>query len=252
MVVECQYSGEMKDLELSRPFAIACYQKWDREHKETSEETLCKKWNYPGTQLPQLQLPEHLKSPHSNILLYKTTNLESFNGETSQSQDADASGWFKNEYERTGFSGKGKLPQYGANLAAYLLITIHTYGTTKVLVEDTDDYTALPRFWLKRGTIDEDYIKRKLLKLNLYCKESEISEMAKGGQQYYTGYLKNKENTDNAWVDGAVVHVHDPTGECFGPYPVHADVKSRKYRWQILPDTTTARDFAQTFAANYK
>ncbi|KFD61255.1 LOW QUALITY PROTEIN: hypothetical protein M514_13112 [Trichuris suis] len=254
LVVDCQYAGEVTSYGHGRILAALCYQNTTRGIRRIGEEVaaegLCKKWRYPGTELPQLEVPEHLKSPHSSLLLYQAANTESFSGPYSPET---AASWPKNPYERTGFGGKGKLEEYGANMALYLLITRYSYGTTKVLIEDSDNSTALPRFWVKKDKIDADLIKRKVSKLTKYCKGSEINLMVKTRQKYHTGYLKNKHNTDNAWLEGAIIHLHDQSDQgCFGPYPVHADVQSRQYRWQVLSDSTTPRDFALTFVANYK
>ncbi|CDW59367.1 hypothetical protein TTRE_0000770001 [Trichuris trichiura] len=132
-------------------------------------------------------------------------------------------------------------------------VSRYSYGTTKVLIEDSDDYTALPRFWVKNGPVDHNLIKKKLQKLNYRCNPSEINDMVITKQQYHTGYLKDKQNTDHAWLEGPIIHLHDNSAEgCFTPYPVHADVKSRQYRWIVVPDTTTPRDFALSLVANYK
>ncbi|CDW61264.1 transient receptor potential cation channel subfa mily m member 2 [Trichuris trichiura] len=76
-----------------------------------------------GIQLPQLQLPEYLRSRDAKILWYEPANLESFNGYSSGSREVVTTRWIRNTYERTGFSGMGKLPEYGPNKALYLLIT---------------------------------------------------------------------------------------------------------------------------------
>ncbi|CDW55028.1 hypothetical protein TTRE_0000329901 [Trichuris trichiura] len=214
---------------------------------------MCKKWRYPGTQLPQLQLPDYLRSRDAKVLWYEPANLESFNGYNSRSREVATTRWIRNTYERTGFSGMGKLPEYGANAALYLLITRYSYGTTKIIAEDTDDYIALPRFWVKKATIDSDLIKKKVQKLNKYCSPSEINVMVQTRQSYHVGYLKNKHNTDNAWLEGAIIHLHDNSDYgCFSPYPVHSEAANRRYRWRFLPDTTTPRDFARTFGISMK
>ncbi|KFD61730.1 hypothetical protein M514_10991 [Trichuris suis] len=244
MIVDCQFAAEIVGYAVGRPLAVLCYQNSSSSTEEIPAGGLCKKWRYPGTELPQLQVPEHLKSPHSHVLLYQTTNLESFSGYGSNSHGVNTAHWKQNSYERTGFSGKGKLAQFGANSAVYL----HTYGITKVLVEDTDDYTALPQFWVKRGKVDDDLLMRKLLKLNMYCLDEMIKAMVKTKQRLHTGYLRNKHNTDNAWIEGDIVHLHDETGGCFTPYPIHAEVKSRQYRWLALPYFITPIVFARSFS----
>ncbi|KFD61728.1 hypothetical protein M514_26071, partial [Trichuris suis] len=193
MIVDCQFSAKLDGRPISR---------------EVTAEELCKKWSYPGTELPQLQLPGYLKSLDADILWYDTANLETFSEDNSKSQDVDTTRFIRNPYERTGFSGKGKITR---------------------IWRERGYVPRTNQFWVKQGTIDGDFIKRKVLKLNKYCKESEIGLMVKESQKYHRGYLKNKHNTDNAWLEGTIIHLHDDTGECFGPYPVHAEFESRRY-----------------------
>ncbi|CDW55026.1 hypothetical protein TTRE_0000329701 [Trichuris trichiura] len=256
MIVQCQFAAEINYYGQGRVIAALCYQdisgntnsRWQSQGGE-----MCKKWRYPGTQLPQLQLPEYLRSRDAKILWYEPANLESFNGYSSGSREVATTRWIRNTYERTGFSGMGKLPEYGPNKALYLLITRYSSGTTKYIVEQTGNYISLPRFWVKKATIDADVIKRKVQKLNQYCNPSEINVMVQTRQKYHVGYLKNRQNTDNAWLEGAIIHLHDNSDRgCFGPYPVHSEVATRQYSWQVLPHITTPRDFARTFGMSAK
>ncbi|KFD45675.1 hypothetical protein M513_13447 [Trichuris suis] len=255
MVVDCQFAAELNHP--GKVIAALCYQNTTTGGRGSRGEAfggeMCKKWSYPGTQLPQLQLPEYLKSRNADILWYDPANLESFDAYYSKSREVRTTRWILNQYERTGFSGKGKLEEYGANAALYLLITRYSHGTTKVLMEYTDDRVTLPRFWVKKDKIDADLIKRKVSKLALHCSQNDINVMVQTRQRFYTGYLKNKHNTDNAWLEGPIIHLHDQSHSgCFSPYPTHTDARSRKYRWDVLPYTTTPRDFARTFGINSK
>ncbi|CDW55027.1 hypothetical protein TTRE_0000329801 [Trichuris trichiura] len=256
-MVDCQFAAEITQYGSGRVLAALCYQNpitdtWKSREQIRGGE-MCKKWAYPGTELPQLQLPQYLKSLDTMLLWYETANLESFNGYNSRSREVATTRWIRNKYERTGFSGKGKLPEYGPNKALYLLITSYSSGTTKFIVEDTVNYIALPRFWVKKATIDADIIKRKVQKLNHYCNQSEINVMVQARQNYHDGYLKNRQNTDNAWLEGPIIHLHDNSDRgCFGPDPVHSEVPTRRYRWRVLPHTTTPRDFARIFGISLK
>ncbi|KFD45624.1 hypothetical protein M513_13496 [Trichuris suis] len=253
MVVECQYAKEL--MPYGKEIAALCYQNTTTGGRGSRGEAfageMCKKWSYPGTELPQLQLPGYLRSRDSDVLWYDPANLESFDAYYTKIREVRTTRWILNQYERTGFSGKGKLEEYGANAALYLLITRYSHGTTKVLMEYTDDRVTLPRFWVKKDKIDADLIKRKVSKLSLYCSQDDINVMVQTRQRFYTGYLKNKHNTDNAWLEGPIIHLHDQSHSgCFSPYPTHTDARSRKYRWDVLPYTTTPRDFARTFGIN--
>ncbi|KFD59561.1 hypothetical protein M514_28259 [Trichuris suis] len=166
-------------------------------------------------------------------------------GNNSTSQNTTQ--WPVNNYERTGFGGKGTLPQFGPNPALYLLVTRRSNGTTEVFIEETDDYTALPQLWVNTSTTVEGPTEPKESKLTTYCNMSEIYTMLQNRTQYHNGYLKNRYNTDNAWLEGTIIHPHDDTGGCFSRFPVNTEVQSRRYRWLVLPNSTTPRNFALSF-----
>ncbi|KFD59294.1 hypothetical protein M514_28527, partial [Trichuris suis] len=119
--------------------------------------------------------------------------------------------------------------------------------TTEVFIENTDQRIDLPWFWVKESEADDDPTEQEESKPSTFCNMSEIYTMLQKGKQYYTGYLKNKHNTDNAWLQGLIIHVEDDTGGCFSQYPLHADAQSQQYRWQVLPNSTTPKDFALSF-----
>ncbi|KFD45297.1 hypothetical protein M513_13826 [Trichuris suis] len=249
MIVDCQFAVEIIQCGPGKLLAALCYQNTITGSGSTKGEippsVLCRRWRYPGTKLPQLQLPGYLKSPHSSVLFYTTASLELSGGNNSKSQNTTQ--WPVNNYERTGFGGKGTLPQFGPNPALYLLVTRRSNGTTEVFIEETDQRTALPWLWVNTSATVEGPTEQKEPKLTTYCNMSEIYTMLQNGTLYHKGYLKNKHNTDNAWLEGTIIHLHDDAGGCFSQFPVNTEVQSRRYRWLVMPNSTTPVNFALSF-----
>ncbi|KFD61261.1 hypothetical protein M514_26559 [Trichuris suis] len=90
MVVECQFAAELTHR--GKEIAALCYQNTTTGGRGSRGEAfageMCKKWSYPGTELPQLQLPGYLRSRDSDVLWYDPANLESFDGNVSVDSDS--------------------------------------------------------------------------------------------------------------------------------------------------------------------
>ncbi|KHJ46683.1 hypothetical protein D918_03004, partial [Trichuris suis] len=120
--VECQYAARLDRFSSDEEnfLGLFCYDKIvGILDKNTSMEDICDKWRYPGTDFPQLQIPDHLKSLHSYVLRYMPPQLEKREVNSSSSDK----NWPKNEHERTGFGGRGHLEKLGPNYVLYLVVT---------------------------------------------------------------------------------------------------------------------------------
>ncbi|KHJ46682.1 hypothetical protein D918_03003 [Trichuris suis] len=69
MLVECEYASEVAGAAVGQPLTAICYERTENNATQPSAEELCTNWRYPGTEVPQLKIPEHLKSALSRIYL---------------------------------------------------------------------------------------------------------------------------------------------------------------------------------------
>ena len=118
----------------------------------------------------------------------------------------DSSGHPLNPRGRTGISGRGELYKWGANLAADSVITrlSHETGKLEVLLVERKDsgHKALPGGMVDKGEVASETAKRELREETGY----ELNEHA--GHLVYKGYVDDRRNTDNAWMETTVMCWH--------------------------------------------
>ncbi|CDW59785.1 hypothetical protein TTRE_0000812501 [Trichuris trichiura] len=254
--VECEYASEVTGAVVSHPLATICYEKVGNDEKQPTDAELCVSWRYPGTEVPQLKIPEHLKSVFSRVLVYRPARLE-FANLSSLSYDAIpyVDDWPENIMERTGFAGIGRLAKPGNNPMIYIAITRNPNNMhqTEVLVEDNGNSTILPQFVPENGTINERFLKKSIRKISDRCTDYEIKAMIKSTNLLHEGYLKHELNTDNAWMNGSIIHMHDELGNCLVRPPKSISAPKGPYQWYSLSRRgITVNDYARRFIANYK
>lgn len=49
-----------------------------------------------------------------------------------------------------------------------------------------------------------------------------LLDLFAAGVEIYTGYVDDPRNTDNAWIETTVLHVHDDMGTVFSTFPLLA------------------------------
>jgi ADP-ribose pyrophosphatase len=135
----------------------------------------------------------------------KITKFESLEGKVLR----DASGAPLNIIGRTGLSGRGMLNKWGANFAADPLVTRYNPRTGKLevlLVERADtSQWALPGGKVDPGEQPWETAGRELVE------ESGIRGVDlsfQGARKVYAGYIDDSRNTDNAWMESTVFHLH--------------------------------------------
>ncbi|CDW56006.1 hypothetical protein TTRE_0000428001 [Trichuris trichiura] len=64
------------------------------------------------------------------------------------------------------------------------------------------------------------------------CSDDELLEIVDAKRLIHGGYLKDNLNTDNAWMEGFIIHLTDPNGNCF---PLPPASESSRYNWLNLP-----------------
>uniref|UniRef100_A0A5S6PYN1 Uncharacterized protein n=1 Tax=Trichuris muris TaxID=70415 RepID=A0A5S6PYN1_TRIMR len=248
VLVECQYAGEVIGTFAGGALTALCYKKINGDKKHPTEEEVCEKWRYPGTEIPQLKIPEHLKPAHSCLFFYQPTQMESHYS-TSYGSSQYPKGWRKNDKERTGFSGMGRLKSPGGNLMVYLLITRNPEYNREVLVKNGSETFDLPQFIPEKRFISEQFLKKSIKNINDRCTNYEIDAMIKSRRTVHCGYLKHELNTDNAWMEGFIIHMHDATGSCLVQRPKKISAPSRTYIWYSLSRRgLLLEDFVKKFA----
>lgn len=109
---------------------------------------------------------------------------------------------------RTGIMGRGKLGKWGPNYAVDPIITRYNdeTGTYEVLAVTREDIEQLsiPGAMLLEGESSLDAVKRRLgVKVG-------VDIPMDGAVKLYKGYVDDRRNTDNAWVETEVYHLNLP------------------------------------------
>ncbi|KFD53029.1 hypothetical protein M513_06145 [Trichuris suis] len=251
--VECQYAARIDDSKTDREnfLGLICYERFDEGRSDVERPLVMPKCDediYPGSDFPRIRLPEHLKSVYASVMAYAPTQFELY---------VD-SRWPRNSHERTGFAGQGHLKNSGANPVLYLVVTSHPTNNSQIILEDLGDSTNLPQCVPRLGgTVDSNFIEDCIVELSREmggCPRGELNALLKGGyKKLHEGYLKDPLNTDNAWMEGLIIHIHDALGSCFGSSTQPLGKRSKPYFWESLTSVDKGiSDYVSAFIANYK
>ncbi|KFD45674.1 hypothetical protein M513_13446, partial [Trichuris suis] len=224
--------------------------------KGMSMDDICDKWRYPGSDFPQLQIPDYMKSVHSDVLAYMPPQIEKRGFSASFFDNS----WPKNRHERTGFGGLGHLGKFGPNYVLYLVVTSKNGYELKIVTEESDEPFALPLFISEDKKVGKPFITKCAENIRDEmgnCSDAELRLIVKRRRVLHEEYLKDRLNTDNAWMEGLIVHLHDSNGRCFGLMSHGRRSRKGRYHWASLPKGTRGiEDFLSSivsqFVANYK
>ncbi|XP_078514881.1 transient receptor potential cation channel subfamily M member 2-like isoform X2 [Lissotriton helveticus] len=165
---------------------------------------------YPDSTIKRFPVPDEMV-PWQVVFPQYNPSLYPVEDEEVQSQ--------RNPMGRTGIWGLGSLEQYGSNSFWHLLLTcwkVDKAGSfikkdsKKMLLLLVVKYSSSKEWTLPGGKLNpEDKIPSTLKDIG----ESESWEklqalIEKEGKQVYRGYLDDARNTDNAWIETTVVHLH--------------------------------------------
>uniref|UniRef100_A0A5S6QL69 Uncharacterized protein n=1 Tax=Trichuris muris TaxID=70415 RepID=A0A5S6QL69_TRIMR len=252
---QCQYVSRLSpDSTRKNNFlGVMCYvSRGFLLQRNLTDDDLCDKWTYPGSDYPQLQISDYLKSPYTEPLVYYPPRMEI----TLPLELGVGEEWPKNMHERTGFAGVGNLGKLGANPVLYLILISKQNGIYKILSEESAEKIALPHFFPDKGLVDKDFILKSLLRV---CKDmgecslEYILTLMENRRRAYKGYLKDPLNTDNAWFEGLITRMIITDSRYFGL----TNGKGRgKYHWIPLgPDSQLVElrlsAIVSPFIANY-
>lgn len=132
------------------------------------------------------------------------THLSSFEGEIQ----FDKNGLPMNPRGRTGIAGRGLLGKWGANFAADPIVTRNNPNTGKLEMlaikrKDTGEW-AIPGGMVDFGEAAPRTLARELEE------ETGVSLNWNSARVVYQGYVDDPRNTDNAWMETTVAHLHLP------------------------------------------
>lgn len=143
------------------------------------------------------------KGAPENIKLI-TGRFKSFEGEIN----LDSLGRPLNPMGRTGIAGRGTLWQWGTNVAVDAIFTRVNTEEDKILVllikrKDTGTW-AFPG-----GMIDKEESELHAVERELF-EETGVRRSMADSDVVYCGYVDGPRNTDHAWIETIVRHVHLP------------------------------------------
>uniref|UniRef100_A0A5S6QM29 Uncharacterized protein n=1 Tax=Trichuris muris TaxID=70415 RepID=A0A5S6QM29_TRIMR len=233
-VSECQYVSRL-DAHSPRKqnfLGVMCYVKRDHLPQEKlPADKLCDKWTYPGSDYPQLQVPEYLKSPYSEPLVYYPPQMEDPNDPWSLCYIFPPDTWPKNMHEKTGFAGLGDLVEFGSNPVLYLMLISKEDDVYKILSQKSAQGIALPQFFPDKGLVDKDFILKSLTQVCQEmgeCSTEYMLTLLESRKRAHKGYLKDPLNTDNAWFEGLITRMFITDSRYFG---LTNSTGRRKYHW---------------------
>jgi len=137
-----------------------------------------------------------------------------------------------NPFRRTGYTGRGLLGRWGANMARDSLVTRRNPQTGHlemlVIKRRDNEQWAIPGGFLKNGEVGSAAGIRELEE------ESGVNlDMAQGSRELYRGYMDDPRNTDNAWIETVATWKHLPDDVASRLNP-HAGDDAIAVRWMDI------------------
>ena len=140
----------------------------------------------------------------------------------------DGRGRPRNPRGRTGIEGRGRLGAWGANFAADPIVTRLAPGSLEVEMlvikrRDTGDW-AIPGGMVDAGedvsrTLEREFEEEAGVRLDL-----------SGAVEVFRGYVDDRRNTDNAWMETVAKHLHLDPALAEAMNPVAGD-DAQDVRW---------------------
>lgn len=163
-----------------------------------------------------------------DITLVDTTTLESFTGPLRFNEK----GLPLNPRGRTGIEGRGLLGKWGANRACDTVITRTNPATNArevLLIKRKDGGAwALPGGMVDKGEAATNAAARELKE------EAGVDLSFTDATSVYDGYVDDPRNTDNAWMETSVYHLHLSPEQAMSIQPKAGD-DATSFKW--LPVT---------------
>lgn len=153
----------------------------------------------------------------------------------------DAMGRPLNPRGRTGIAGRGLLGKWGPNYAADPIVTRLNaqFGDVEMLAIQRRDngQWAIPGGMVDAGEEVSRTLAREL------SEETGVSLDMSRGRLIYRGYVDDPRNTDNAWIETTVRHLHLDTAEAANLEP-QAGSDARTVNWLPLTERSLQKLYA--------
>ncbi len=153
----------------------------------------------------------------------------------------DAMGRPLNPRGRTGIAGRGLLGKWGPNYAADPIVTRLNaqFGDVEMLAVQRRDngQWAIPGGMVDAGEEISRTLTREL------SEETGVSLDMSRGRLIYRGYVDDPRNTDNAWIETTVRHLHLDTAEAATLEP-QAGSDARTVNWLPLTERSLQKLYA--------
>ncbi|KHJ46680.1 hypothetical protein D918_03001 [Trichuris suis] len=208
---ECQFAARLnKTASREENFlGLLCYERRGNIlPADITEELICATWRYPTSSVPQFRIPAYLKSPFAQPLVYFPPQIE----------------------------------QRGNDLAVRYLTKMigQKMNTSEQDSEELEPLRNMDLIFIPEdGNAGEPYVRSSAKDLRDdmggTCTDEELLSIVDAKRVLHAGYLKDRLNTDNAWMEGFIVHLNDPEGKCFRPPYEPSVSKSGRYTWLELP-----------------
>ncbi|XP_060803532.1 ADP-ribose pyrophosphatase, mitochondrial [Amyelois transitella] len=165
-------------------------------------------------------------------------------------------GYPLNPIGRTGICGRGILGRWGPNHAADPVVTRWKRLESGELVHDDNDKPILQFVAIKRGDTGEwalpggmvdpgekvtttavrEFQEEAMNALVMSKEEREewtkkFEKFFSEGEVVYEGYVDDRRNTDNAWMETVAYNFHDDSGSVVGALNLHAGDDAVGVRW---------------------
>lgn len=177
-------------------------------------------------------------------------SFTSFEGKVS----CDSRGFPLNPKGRTGIAGRGLLGKWGANFAADPIVTRINPETNQlellvILRRDWEEW-ALPGGMVDTGEVITKTLARELKE------ETNIDLNFDQSIKIYEGYVDDRRNTDNAWMETTASHIHLDIKDTDQNQNLQAGDDAKKALWMpISPSlqlSTSHNDFVRKAILEFK
>ncbi|RVE58090.1 hypothetical protein OJAV_G00205850 [Oryzias javanicus] len=199
----------------------------------------CRQYYYPESKVTRFPVPEEKVPWEVSFSSYQPIRYASEDGNDC-TDGQDAADKYRNPGGRTGIRGRGALGHFGPNLHLDLVLT-RWKDSERSTLEYLVIWNSSQRiFTLPSGPVERDDHLPETLKETLGSKLFDaINAKVSEGKKLSKCYVDDSRNTDNAWVETAVLNFHlDRTSQLMVDINTQVSSCSSSLQWQELSSPT--------------